>query len=689
MKTTQKRLLTALFLTSQLLVGCAQNELSSASKAAETDIINSQVSAESKDEGSKGEDKNVTWGTLPAVSVNVSQDESVINLLNTEVDDLWGSDFNHYQNGLLENIANAITFYAEQGDLQSEELNKLSYYLRIYSSFGPDKDWSENTAASVNRALISLQAMPGFYQITPTTARLHENYAVALYRLYFLAPLQNSISDHVIPLSNLVNIYGTSELPKDIAIDYALWEILRATAIIPYEARRKNKAEHISAILYKSELQNTLLSFIGSKNAILDGNNWPKQHATWALGNYYNLYNKQYWNEYYTRSDEERKQLDDDKISLPFEKSMDDLDNTLWAALAKNSNGTTEQLKHQFSVPYVVTTFRGKSECEEGTLANRCITPTIEQALPIKHICSDSLYILTQEMTKQQLNDSCQQLISQESTFHEKLQTKRKPVANDYNDKLRVVVFDNAAEYNKYGQLVFDINTDNGGMYIEGTTQNPENIATFYSYEHFWVRPEFKVWNLNHEYMHYLDGRFIKYDTFNHFPGQMVWWSEGLAEYISKGDENPKAFKKMAETEQEKWPNLLDVFNTEYKDGTDRVYKWGYLAVRYMFENYHDEYLQMAHFLQTDYFDGYKKLIDDVGKNDKDGFSQWLTIHKVAIDNTDNGADAKNVTNNRAMNKPRQFYRYTYKDYLQPKHLLETPEHMHWQYWHENALSKH
>jgi len=665
MKIHSKLMVSSLFITSQLIAGCAQSDLSTSVQTAK-----------------KIEESNAL---SPHVTVKATQHSSVVSVLNTKLETLWSTSFDHQQNNLLEHVANAITYYAQQGNLQNSKLDKLSYYLRIYSSFGPDKNWSDNTAASINRALTAIQAMPGFYTFSPDAARLQENYAVALYRLYFLAPLQNSISDHVTPLTKLINLYSNSELPHDKAVDYALWEVLRASAIIPYEARRKNKKEHINAIVKTGELQQALLNFIESKNSTLAGSSWPKEHATWALGNYYNLYNKQYWNEYYTRSKEEQKQLDDDKVSLPFEKSMDDLDNALWSALSKNTTASEDQIKTQFSVPYVVTTFRGKSECEEATLKNRCITPTIEQALPIKHICSDSLYILTQEMTKQQLNVSCQKLISQESIFHEKLQTKQQPVANDFNDKLRVVVFDNAAEYNKYGQLVFDINTDNGGMYIEGTTQDPDNIATFYSYEHFWVRPEFKVWNLNHEYMHYLDGRFIKYDTFNHFPEKMVWWSEGLAEYISKGDDNPKAFNKMAESAQDKWPSLLDVFNTEYKDGSDRVYKWGYLGVRYMFENHYDDYLKMAHYLQTDYFDGYKSLINQVGESDKDGFAQWLNTHKASISTVSQDTnDSNDVKKENA--KPRQFYRYTYKDYLQPKHLVETPEHMHWQYWHANAL---
>ena len=54
--------------------------------------------------------------------------------------------------------------------------------------------------------------MPGFYQISATTARLHENYAVALYRLYFLPELQLLGAGHIQPLTKLINLYAASEL---------------------------------------------------------------------------------------------------------------------------------------------------------------------------------------------------------------------------------------------------------------------------------------------------------------------------------------------------------------------------------------------------------------------------------------------------------------------------------------------
>jgi microbial collagenase len=575
----------------------------------------------------------------------------------TDIDTLWSQGFDHYQQGLLKAVADEISIEALTGDLTNDKLEKLTFYLRIYSSFGRDKDWTEETAISVNTALVNLHNMPDFFEVNPTTARLHENYAVALYRLYFLDALQPFIMDQVKPLSQLIRLYASADLSnttalisdKGTAVDYALWEVLRAGAILPYEARRKNTTEFMKGVHGAGELQQALIKFITAKNNTLKGDYWPKQHALWALAQYYNLYEKEFRDEYYERSVEDQKRLDDHNLTLKVQGDMDELDNSVWAALYNNKAVSIEQNKILFSVPYVVNTFRGKSECDEGTLVERCISPTLEQALPINHACSSRIYILAQAMSAEQLSDSCQQLIAQESNFHEILATNNQPVANDFNDKLRVVIFDNHAEYNKYGQLIFDINTDNGGMYIEGTTQDPNNIATFYSFEHFWLRPEFAVWNLNHEFVHYLDGRFVKYDTFNHFPSHMVWWSEGLAEYIAKEDNNPRTFKLVNEIASQDWPSLMDIFNTEYKDGTDRVYRWGYLAVRFMIENHQDDYRKMAHYLKTDFFEGYKKLVNDSGKKYATEFTQWLVEHNANYIAEDQGNNP---------HKPRQFYRY-------------------------------
>lgn len=45
---------------------------------------------------------------------------------------------------------------------------------------------------------------------------------------------------------------------------------------------------------------------------------------------------------------------------------------------------------------------------------------------------------------------------------------------NDQNEDLRMVIFNDYNQYNRYGSRLFGINTNNGGMYIEGdaTTYN-------------------------------------------------------------------------------------------------------------------------------------------------------------------------------------------------------------------------
>lgn len=595
-------------------------------------------------------------------------------ILKTDIKTLWSKDFDHHQIGLLKQVSDKIVTLARSGSVGDADLDKLAYYLRIYSSFGRDDKWLEGSAEALDHALLQLSQMPGFFDINKQSARLHEHYAVALYRLYFLKPMHKKVSGHVSNLSRLLKSYASDDLIADKSVDYAMWEVLRAAALLPYEARRKNQAEFIDAVSGQGELKRALLDFINAKNAVRANQDWPRQHALWALAQHYNLHAKQYWNAYYELDEEQRKKLDDDKMTLPVEGLMSQLDNQIWSAISTLSLAK-EQTKQLFSVPYVVNSFRGKSECEEGTLKDRCIAPTIEQALPIKHVCSDSLTILAQDLSDAELAQSCQRLTSQEATFHDKLVTENQPVANDFNQSLRVVIFDDHAQYNMFGQLVFDIHTDNGGMYIEGTPQNPDNIATFYSYEQFWARPEFKVWNLNHEYVHYLDGRFVKYDTYGHFPSHMVWWSEGLAEYIAFGDENPKIGKLLGKLDE--FLTLKQVFDTEYKDGTDQVYKWGYLGVRFMYENQRETYHKLAHYLETDYFDGYKKLLDASGEQFAKEFSLWLGELKANVAVVEQAKDPR---------QPRQFYRYSYKPYLQPAHLTEDLWHMHWQYWHENAL---
>ncbi len=209
--------------------------------------------------------------------------------------------------------------------------------------------------------------------------------------------------------------------------------------------------------------------------------------------------------------------------------------------------------------------------------------PTVENILPYTHTCSSTLKFRAQDMTVEQFEQSCGLLSLQEDYFHQSLSTQWLPVDNDLNDDLLMVVFDDYQNYNRYGSRLFGINTNNGGMYLEGDATNPDNQASFYAHEADWLRPEFSIWNLQHEYVHYLDGRFDLKGNFSDYPTNTVWWSEGLAEYISLKDSNSDAVALIASGGNNR--SLSEVFNTNYNNSTDEIYRWGYLGVRFMFEN--------------------------------------------------------------------------------------------------------
>ena len=97
------------------------------------------------------------------------------------------------------------------------------------------------------------------------------------------------------------------------------------------------------------------------------------------------------------------------------------------------------------------------------------------------------------------------------------------------------MVFSNSDSYRTYSYFFFGNSTSNGGIYLEGEPSDSSNTARFYAYNADWL-PESPVWNLEHEYIHYLDGRFIKYGPYHGGTQNTLWWGEGLAEYISKAD---------------------------------------------------------------------------------------------------------------------------------------------------------
>lgn len=241
-----------------------------------------------------------------------------------------------------------------------------------------------------------------------------------------------------------------------------------------------------------------------------------------------------------------------------------------------------------------------------------------------------SVKIRAQNMTQEQLQQSCDKLLTQTSKFHALLQTDpNTPVSNDHNGTLEVVIFDDWDNYDKYGKEFFDIDTDNGGIYIEGSPSNAANQARFYAHEADWLRPDFVIWNLEHEYTHYLDGRYIKYGGFGFYPSKIVWWAEGLAEYIAQKNNSSRANSVLTATDENSWPTLNAIFNVTYNGSLDMIYGWTYWVHRFMFEQHAAEMILLSGYLKTGAeFSSYAATLDQWVIDYPVAFRSWLTIKR-------------------------------------------------------------
>ncbi|MET8586552.1 collagenase [Streptomyces collinus] len=250
-----------------------------------------------------------------------------------------------------------------------------------------------------------------------------------------------------------------------------------------------------------------------------------------------------------------------------------------------------------------------------------------EAVLPTVHRCDANVTVRAQALTAADLDAACASVLGQDAFFRSLVKAAG-PVPGQYVSTLRLVVFASRADYQTYAGAIFGISTDNGGMTLEGDPSDPANQATSIMYQKdyddgFVAR----IWNLNHEYTHFLDGRDdMRGDFGRQISVPDVWWIEGVAEYVSYGYRGLADDQAVQEAGKHTY-RLSTLFENTY-DNSDvtRTYPWGYLAVRYMAERHPDDVQRMlARFRAGDYTGGYAVYHDGIGTRYDADFDQWLT----------------------------------------------------------------
>jgi len=270
-----------------------------------------------------------------------------------------------------------------------------------------------------------------------------------------------------------------------------------------------------------------------------------------------------------------------------------------------------------------VADFYDHADCSYFGICN-FQTQLAQVVLPITTQCSPDLRLRAQALTPAQVTETCNKVINEEQYFHDRVNDGNTPVANDHNTMLELVIFHSSTDYQTYSGVIFGNDTNNGGMYLEGDPSDPANQPRFVAYEAEWMRPTFEVWNLTHEYVHYLDGRFDMYGDFNAAMSvPSVWWVEGLAEYVSysyRGIPYPEA---IADAGTKQFP-LSTVYDNDYNSGEERVYRWGYLGVRYMFEKQPQQVGQILGYFRPGNYTGYASYLQSIHNTHDSDWNTWL-----------------------------------------------------------------
>ncbi|WP_332399964.1 M9 family metallopeptidase [Vibrio metschnikovii] len=242
--------------------------------------------------------------------------------------------------------------------------------------------------------------------------------------------------------------------------------------------------------------------------------------------------------------------------------------------------------------------------------------------LPNWHQCDGPAIVRSQDLTIQQEREVCSVLNAKEQDFHQVINSGGLPVADDLNDKVEVVVFANNQSYVDYSAFLFNNTTDNGGQYLEGNPADPNNRARFIAYRYANGEDALSILNLEHEYVHYLDGRFNLYGGFgeNLAHGHIVWWLEGFAEYMHY----KQGYDAAIRTIQQGKMSLSDVMATTYSHDTNRIYRWGYLAVRYMLEVHPQEVDRLLALARQGQYAQWAEVVKQLGTQYDEDFSRWL-----------------------------------------------------------------
>lgn len=188
------------------------------------------------------------------------------------------------------------------------------------------------------------------------------------------------------------------------------------------------------------------------------------------------------------------------------------------------------------SEPYLVgvKALTRRSDCANLRTGRICLSETKEavkkMVLPNTYYFDDQTQIVRTPLSIDEIQPLYHALKQVESQFF-RLIGIHAPVSGDTTDSISMYVYRSRKDYETFHPFLFDLPTDNGGIYIE-------RDKALYTYQRTPVESIYTLEELlRHEYSHYLVGRFIIpglwSQTSAHDNERLTWFEEGIAEFLA------------------------------------------------------------------------------------------------------------------------------------------------------------
>ena len=246
---------------------------------------------------------------------------------------------------------------------------------------------------------------------------------------------------------------------------------------------------------------------------------------------------------------------------------------------------------------------------------------------PANACSADTITVHAEDLGQGKLALACRRLEHHGRVFHSMVDTDCEPVPGDANRHLEVFVFNDGRSCEDLESAAFGRNPDScSGIYWEGDWEgdpsNPETrarfVATEYTADENPRDPELAIWNFEHEYGHYLDGRYNRHGPYRGSDPSINWWSEGFAEYFA-AEVSPHIRLPVFQSPYSLSDTLL------HSGSIPTRYAHRHLAVRYLMQNRRDFIETLLRYMRLGEYGKYTRHMADEAPKYEAAWRTWLS----------------------------------------------------------------